>query len=134
MAQVLENLRVAGALEQVDALLARNPAAHATLDDPYAVTRLLDTLRVARAREQVDALQARSHSHVAVEGPAAAARPLRSRRVARPQEQAAPLAVQFPAAGHFDRLMELGDHRKRFRFGREPDGSAAVFWTWEDLE
>ncbi|MFJ7078477.1 hypothetical protein [Streptomyces sp. NPDC098781] len=104
--------------------------AHVALDDPYAVARLL----VARAQKQVDALLARKRTHVSVDGPGAVARPLDSRRAARPPEQAAPLAAQPPAAGHFDPFIGLGDHRNRFRFGREPDGNAAVFWTWEDLE
>ena len=44
---------------QAAALLARDPAAHVTLDHPYAVARLPDSLREAGAHEQAAALAAR---------------------------------------------------------------------------
>jgi hypothetical protein len=49
----------AGAHEQAAALLARDPAAHATLDDPHGVPRLLDRLRQAGAHERAAALASR---------------------------------------------------------------------------
>ena len=45
MGWLLDRLRAAGAAEQVTALLHRDPAAHAALDDPDAVGWLLDRLR-----------------------------------------------------------------------------------------
>ena len=56
--RLLDSLREAGAHEQAAALLARDPAAHAALDDPGAVARLLDSLREAGAHEQAAALAA----------------------------------------------------------------------------
>ena len=46
----------AGAHDQAAALLARDPAAHARLDDPGGVARLLDSLREAGAHDQAAAL------------------------------------------------------------------------------
>ena len=56
MADLLDALREAGATGQVTALLARDPAAHASLDDPYGVAELLGALRAAGATGQVTAL------------------------------------------------------------------------------
>ena len=50
-----DTLRAAGAHEQTAALLARDPAAHVSLDDPAGVARLLDKLK-AGAPEQAAAL------------------------------------------------------------------------------
>ncbi|MFG1711025.1 hypothetical protein ACFLIM_48490 [Nonomuraea sp. M3C6] len=44
------------------------------------------------------------------------------------------LAERFPALGHFKEFLKISDHREWFRFGREPDGSAALPWTRDDLE
>jgi hypothetical protein len=49
----------AGAQEQVAALLARDLAVHAPLDDPYDLARLLGSLREAGAHEQATALTGR---------------------------------------------------------------------------
>jgi uncharacterized protein YidB (DUF937 family)/transcriptional regulator with XRE-family HTH domain len=59
VARLLDDLREAGAGEQVTALLARGPAAHASIDDPIGVALLLKALRKAGAGEQVTALLAR---------------------------------------------------------------------------
>ncbi|MEU9398000.1 helix-turn-helix transcriptional regulator [Streptomyces sp. NPDC048324] len=44
------------------------------------------------------------------------------------------LTESLPALGRFEEFIELHDNRERFRYGREPDGSSAAPWTWEDLE
>ncbi|MBO3747505.1 hypothetical protein J5X84_15615 [Streptosporangiaceae bacterium NEAU-GS5] len=49
-------------------------------------------------------------------------------------DQAARLAQRLPAICHFTQFTETGDHAERFRFGRDPDGSAASPWGWDDLE
>jgi hypothetical protein len=51
--------RLTGAHEQATALLARDPAAHAALDDEGYVRRLLDSLRTAGAHEQAATLAGR---------------------------------------------------------------------------
>jgi hypothetical protein len=49
-------------------------------------------------------------------------------------DQVATLADRLPTAGMFSRLLEVGDHTVRYRFGRELDGSPVGRWEWEDLE
>jgi hypothetical protein len=59
VAGLLDALRDAAAHEQMAPLLARDPAAHVSLDNPYGVAILLRSLREAGAHEQVAALLAR---------------------------------------------------------------------------
>jgi hypothetical protein len=59
VAKLLGSLGLAGADEQVAALLARDPAAHVHLDDPYGVADLLDRLWQVGAHEQAAALAGR---------------------------------------------------------------------------
>ncbi|WP_131739017.1 hypothetical protein [Actinomadura roseirufa] len=49
-------------------------------------------------------------------------------------EQVTKLVGRLPAAGLFGRFIEVADHKERFRFGREPDGTPAAPWRWEDLD
>ena len=106
MARLLSRLRAAGAQEQVTALLARDPAAGVSLDDPFGerdaaggVDRLLGSLRAAGADEQATALTDR-----------------------------------LPGAGMFRIFREQRDPQDQFRFGREADGSPAKPWDWGDLD
>ena len=55
-----------GAQEQLAALLARNPAAHVAIGDPYIINRLLMDLRLAGAQEQFGVLAGRAAAHVAI--------------------------------------------------------------------
>jgi len=59
VASLLKTLRRAGAGDQVAALLARDRAAHAKLDDPRAVAGLRWALHRAYAVGQAEALTAR---------------------------------------------------------------------------
>jgi hypothetical protein len=59
VARLLDSLREAGAHKQAATLLARDPAAHAPLDDPRAVASLLDSLREAGAHKQAATLAGR---------------------------------------------------------------------------
>jgi hypothetical protein len=56
---LLRKLREAGAHDQAAALLARDPAAGVSLDDPDAVAILLNGLRTADAEKQAAALASR---------------------------------------------------------------------------
>ncbi|WP_432246633.1 hypothetical protein ACRAR1_00040 [Streptomyces sanyensis] len=135
VARLLQRLRKAGADEQASVLLARDPAAHAALDDPYTVARLLQELRKAGAHEQASVLLARDPAaHAALDDPGAVARLLQELRKAGAHEQASVLAGRLPAAGHFELFITLGGNREQFRLGREPDGSAAPSWTWNDMD
>ncbi|MFH8500536.1 hypothetical protein [Streptomyces coeruleorubidus] len=73
-------------------------------------------------------------AHVPLDDRKAVARLLENLKRAGADEQNAALAARLPAAGRFDQFIEVSDRRKQFRLGREPDGSAATSWTWEDLE
>ena len=98
---LLGSLQKAGAQEQVAALLARDPAAHVSLDHqraPDSVARLLDSLRAAGAQEQAAALAERAAAHVPLKDCYAVARLLDSLRAAGAQEQVAALAGR--AAAH----------------------------------
>ncbi|MDX2762596.1 hypothetical protein [Streptomyces europaeiscabiei] len=133
VARLLAGLREAQAQEQATALLARDPAAHVRLNNPDAVTRLLTGLRKAQAQEQATALAERAAA-MPLDNPFAVARLLAELREAQAQEQTTALTKRLPAAGHFDLFNRVDGHRERFRFGREPDGSVAASWGWEDLE
>ncbi|WP_214104029.1 hypothetical protein [Acrocarpospora catenulata] len=130
VAALLGRLR---AHEQLTALGER-AAAHVDLGSPDALIRLLDTLKEAGAHEQYMALAERAAAHVALDDPFAADRLLRRLGEAGALGQAAVLADRLLAVGQLHHFLAISDHRKRFRFGREPDGSAAVPWTWDDLQ
>jgi len=135
VAELLEALRMAAATEQVAALIVRDPAGQANLSDPTAAARLLKALRMAAATEQVAALIARdpaAHADLD-EGPTAAARLLHALQNAGADEQAAALVGRLSAEGLFRVFYGLNDHQTRFKFGREPDGSPAQSWGWDDL-
>ncbi|MGX4690730.1 hypothetical protein [Streptomyces sp. JNUCC 63] len=135
VAMLLDSLREVGAQEQVAALLARDPAAHASLDKTRSVAMLLGSLREVGAQEQVAALLARDPAaHASLDKTRSVAMLLGSLREAGAQEQVAALAARLPAAGHFNQFIKVGGNREQFRLGREPDGSVAPSWTWDDLE
>jgi hypothetical protein len=135
VAVLLASLRRADAREQAAALLRRDPAAHARLDDPYAVSGLLDSLQRAGAPEQAAALlRLDPAAHVPLDGPHAAAWLLDSLKRAGAREQAAALAGRLPGEGMFELFLQQGNRQDRLRFGREADGSPAEPWGWDDLE
>jgi hypothetical protein len=96
---------------------------------------LLGSLREVGAGEQVAALLARDPAaQVDLRDASGVARLLRSLRKLKANEQAVALAERLPAVGLFDVFNMNDDHRERYRFGREPDGSAAEPWSWDDLQ
>ncbi|WP_405956920.1 hypothetical protein [Streptomyces phaeochromogenes] len=122
------------AQEQLAALLARNPAAHVSLDDPHGMGQLLDVLREIGAQEQVAALLARDlANHISLDSRGPVTLLPRALRKVEAQEQALALIERLPAAGMFDRFLEICDLQEHFTFGREPNGDAAAPWLWEDL-
>ena len=44
------------------------------------------------------------------------------------------LAARLPAAGMFRLFLEPEGRADQFRFGREPDGTPAAPWDWDDLD
>ena len=132
VARLLDALREAGADDQAAALAAR-AAAHTALDNPYDVARLLDALREAGADGQAAALLARDPAaHAALDNPAAVARLLDALRNADAEEQVSTLVDRLPAGGLFDLFCEQANHQVVYRFGREPDGTPAPSWGWDD--
>ena len=96
-AQLLDALRAAGATDQIEALLARDPAAHASLGHPAATARLLDALRAAGATDQVEALLARDPAaHAALGNPDATTRLLEALRAAGATDQVEALLARDP--------------------------------------
>ena len=132
VAALLGSLREAGAGEQAAALAAR-AAAHAPLDDPPGVAVLLGSLREAAAEQQA-ALAARAAAHVALDDPGGVAALLDALWAAGADEQAAALAARLSAAGLFWLFLEQEGRVDQFRFGREPDGTPAAPWDWDDLD
>jgi hypothetical protein len=120
---LLRSPREAGAHEQAAALLARDPAAHAALDNPDDVARLLRNLREAGAHDQAAALAARAAAHAPLDDLRDVARLLASLREAGEHEQAAVLAARLSAAGMFVPVLEQQGSADQFRFGREADGT-----------
>jgi len=116
-------------------LIARDPAAVVALDNPDGVARLLAALRQAGADEQVAALIARDPAAVvALDNPDGVARLLAALRKAGIEKQARTLLNRLPAEGWFGDFLEHANHRMRYRFGRESDGSPAAPWGWDDLD
>jgi hypothetical protein len=134
VARLLDSLRWAGAREQAAALLARDPAAHAALDNNrYYVSELLDSLWQAGAREQAAALAARDPAAAVLDDPRHPASLLDRLRAAGADEQAAALVSRLPAVGMFGLFLEQPGTADEFRFGRKADGTPAAPWSWEDL-
>lgn len=95
---VLDDLRMVGAQEQIDALIARDPAAHADLRHRHAGV-LLDALVRGRAQDQADALAARAPAaRVDLRDPFAVGWLLYALPEAGAQEQADELVARDPAA------------------------------------
>ena len=135
VARLLNALRGADADEQVAALIARDPAAVVALDNAQSVGWLLAALRQAGADEQVAALIARDPAAVvALDNPDGVARLLAALRKAGIEKQARTLLNRLPAEGWFGDFLEHANHRMRYRFGRESDGSPAAPWGWDDLD
>jgi hypothetical protein len=127
---MLGALRGAGAEDQAAALLARDPANHVALYDVEAVARLVGVLREAGAEDQATVLASRA----ALDNPDALSRLLPALQKAGAEEQARTLIDRLPAEGRFALFREQADHRMRYRFGRESDGSPAASWGWDDLD
>ncbi len=129
---------VPGGHEQADALLARDPAAHASLSDPGGVADLLEQLRRMGAHEQADALLARDPAaHASLDNRDAVADLLDQLRRMGAHDQAAALTDRLPAAGMYDSFLFVLKRQgpaDQFRFGREADGTPAAPWGWENLE
>ena len=96
---------------------------------------LLDGLREAGAQDQVTALLARDPAaHTALDHPAAVALLLDRLRKVGAQNQVTLLVDRLPGEGLFELFCAQGNHQALYRFGRNPNGSPAESWGWEDLD
>ncbi|SNX81145.1 hypothetical protein SAMN05421860_11744, partial [Streptomyces microflavus] len=83
--------------------------------------------------QQATTLAERAATHADLDKPGAVARLLRELQEAGADQQASTLTERLPAVGHFDLFIKCGGGQQ-FRLGREPDGSVAPPWTWNDLD
>ena len=103
MADLLSGLRRTGAGEQAAALLARDPAACVSLDNPYGVAVLLDALRAAGREWPGRRARPTSAARAPLDDPVGVAVLLDGLRAAGASELAAALAARLPAVGMLDR-------------------------------
>ena len=116
-----------------DRSAAQWAVAHSALDDPRGVARLLEALGKASAEEQLIALADRAAAHTALDSSEQPTRLLAALRETGAEDQAEILVGRLPAEGHFLLFIEQADHKTRYRFGFEIDGSCAGPWGWDDL-
>ena len=125
---------MAGASDAVTALLARDPAGHASLDDPGGVAELLRVLRVAGASDAVTTLLARDPAgHASLDNPGGVPALLRVLRVAGASDAVTTLAARAANAGMFGLFLAvLPDEASSYLSGREPDGAPSQSWKWQE--
>ena len=93
--------------QQVDVLLARNPAGHVSLDCQFGPGDLLGALLDAGAQQQVDVLLARNPAaHIPLDSPTGVRKLLDRLRQAGAQQQVDTLLARYPAARDTNRLRE----------------------------
>src|SRR5262249_29191834 len=129
VAKLLGVLRGAGYGDAARTLLARDPTAHASLEDLQGVTRLLDALRGAGASDAARTLADRAAAHSSLGNRWGAAELLRALRKARASDAARTLAGRAANAGMFD---VRPDAASGYQFGREPDGVPSQSWKWQE--
>jgi hypothetical protein len=133
VATLLDAMREAGADQQALALAAR-AAASVALDSLAAVARLLGALREAGMDQQALALAARAAANAPINDWYGVTVLLGALREASTEREARRLVDRLPAEGWFDFFRKQPGHANRYRFGREPDGTPAPPWGWNDLD
>jgi hypothetical protein len=117
----------------VQALLARDPAARASLDKGGAGW-LLGELREAGAGDAVQALLARDPAaRVSLDNPFDVAELLWRLHEAGDEDAVQALAARAANAGIFGYFAQAPpDEASSYRYGREPDGAPAQSWNWQE--
>ncbi|MED7930432.1 hypothetical protein SMD20_39840 [Nonomuraea sp. LP-02] len=132
--QSLEDIEdVEDAEANAQACMLADRAAQAAVEDPETALDLMIRLHHLGAREHLHSLAERAAKQAAVDDPDAAARLLRALRELKEYGLVATLVDRLCAAGHFRHALR-GDQEDAFMFGREPGGSPAASWRWQDLE
>jgi hypothetical protein len=115
--------------------LLESATRYAALDESSDAAFLLELLREAGADQQVAVLLGRDPAaHVALDNPYGIARLLGALRETDADRQVSSLIERLPAGGLFGLFLTQGSHRTLYRFGRQPDGTPAPRWGWEDLD
>lgn len=124
----------AGMTDQAEALLARDPASHVLLRDSRKVADLLRALSAAGAEAQVASLATRAATDTVLwalwssDGLPKAMRELGAGAQADLLEKRILDEGRGELQDHFSR-----DNMVRYRFGRDPAGTPAEPWGWDDL-
>lgn len=113
--------------------MAQRAAKDTVLDKPGWVSALLEALYETRAYEQFAVLAARIAAHVGLDNTDNASRLLGVLRETDAKDQADILVGRLPAEGLFNLYCEQTGHQLKYRFGRQPDGTPASPWSWDDL-
>jgi hypothetical protein len=130
----LDALATDVAQDQIAALLARDHAARGPADEPRTVGPWLNTLYEAAVQEQGTVVTRRVTAEGGMEWRNRVGHLLDALRRFGAKDQAVALMNRLPAEGHFDLFLnEAGDPRA-YQFGRNPDGTPAASWSWDDLD
>jgi hypothetical protein len=128
-------LRAAGADAQVRALADR-VAAQAPLGRPDSVATAVEFVHRVGAGPPLERLADRVAAGLALDDPYSGGdveKVLTALREAGADRQAAALVERLPRGGQFELFVRQTGAGDRFRYGRDPDGTPAEPWTWEDL-
>lgn len=132
VAAVFDALKKVDAHNQIVRLLNRVDPTHVRIDTAHAVAQVILELHRVGAYGQAGVLAARAAVEVPLPtlGLTVVLLDVLSEMDSRePWEK---LRRRLPAAGQYDLwVSDVPDHR--FAFGREPDGTAAPAWDWDDL-
>jgi hypothetical protein len=128
-------LRAAGADAQVRSLADR-VAAQAPLGRPRFVATAVEFVHQVGAGPRLERLADRVAAGLALDDPYSGGdveKVLTALREAGADRHAAALVERLPRGGQFELFVRQTGSGDRFRYGRDPDGTPAEPWTWEDL-
>jgi hypothetical protein len=130
---LLRALRDAGAKDAVLTLAAR-AASNSALDNPRAVTGLLGELHYVQADKAVASLAIRAAHSVALDDRDGVAGLVKAMRYAGVEDSASALIARAANAGLWQLSLDSDPIKARkYKFGRQPDGTASAPWDWRDL-
>ncbi|WP_431971590.1 hypothetical protein [Nocardia sp. bgisy134] len=133
-AELLTTLRDVATPDRLTALADRI-AEQTNLSSPVGVSELLHALHMAGQCQQLSTVAERAARSVTdlTSWEGAVERLLKQFLVLGEDQPYRVLVARLPAWGLIDLFMAQSDHWARYRFGREPDGSIAAPWGWDDL-
>jgi hypothetical protein len=133
LASVLSALRVLGAEDEIRVLLDRDPARMARLGDAADVHALLNSLQAVGATEQVRVLRERTASEEDRLSDMAADKPPAIEIHLSAEWLTHSPSMEFLSLST-EKVLEKLEKKHLYPFGREPDGTPAGPWDWEDLD